>query len=321
MPLLNALVSLVIATSQAGFSLARSGPPPADPGNCFAGKLPFFQNFARTQGDSFDRSSQLQNACNELVNDNWNVAQTAGERAGGVLGSVGGALFGQATGAFENLDANPAQRAFKAELERIKRIPNSMERIQKVYELVAKTQGFYDQDGNGLPTLTSGKFFWGTNAGNLIDNAKRRGTVGVCREMASLLNWSLLQVARWSGSKSAALGPNDFSSSIVMSTAAMSNGTWGAHAWVRINMPVHSSSGALTDFRHFDLDTTWYPERFSPLFPRRAGASSQNIATLKKQCAELTICLSRKGFYESSRRSSNPTSGSSQSPRPTRSNR
>lgn len=306
MLLLNVVAALLLGTSHAGFSLARNGPPPADPGNCFAGKLPFFQNFARTTGTSFDRMGQLQNACRELSHDEWNEPTTVGERVFGVVGGMSRGLNGAIAGSFSNWNGSPEQRRYKAQLDRIKTNPNPMARIQAVYELAARTQGYYDEESYGLHNAGAGLIYRGQAPGNLIDSAKRDGTVGVCREMASLLQWSLQEVARWSGSKSMALGPNDFSSSVVLSSAPTGDGGWGGHAWVRINMPIHNSAGALVDFRHFDLDTTWYPERFSPLFPRRAGASRENIATLRRQCGEVRNCLAQKGFFESS----SPTSRS-----------
>jgi hypothetical protein len=195
------------------------------------------------------------------------------------------------------MDGSPEQRRFKAELDRIKTIPNSMERIQRTYELVARTQGRYDEESYGLRNALAGRIYRGESPGNLLDSAKRDGTVGVCREMAALLQWSLQQVSRWSGSRSMALGPNDFSSGEILSNAPTPDG-WGGHAWVRVNLPVHDATGALVNFRHFDLDTTWYPERFSPLFPRRAGASAQNISTARRQCTEIKRCLAQRGFWD-----------------------
>jgi hypothetical protein len=313
MPFLNVLVALLMGTSHAHFEIAkRTGPaaPLRDPGNCFADKLPFFQNFSMSGGDASEKSSQMQNACSELKNDSWNQARGVGARlldvyTGTILG-----VYGRAAGSFTTLDGSPAQRRYQAELDKIKKIVNPMIRIQKVYELAARTQGHYDDQSLGLHNAAAGVVVTSETASNLINSRVRDGTVGVCREMSALLQWSLQQVSRAPGSTSGALGPNDFSTSAFGAAAPDDSGKkWGGHAWVRINMPVQNSAGVLVDFRHFDLDTTYYPERFSPLFPRRAGASKESIATLRRQCAEIQVCLGKKAVYELNRtsRTTNPT--------------
>src|SRR4051812_8071536 len=125
MLILNLVMTLFIGVVHADFSIAPKPmstlKPTVTHENCYAGKLPFFQNFSRTVGDPFEKMNQLENACVELSRSGWNEPKTAVEKIGQVLGGgVGGAATGHLAGAFDSLNGTPEQRRFKAELQRIK---------------------------------------------------------------------------------------------------------------------------------------------------------------------------------------------------------
>lgn len=233
------------------------------------------------------------NGCSELVDQPLlTEAYTALERAGAMAMTPIVGVFGQGAGAFANLNGSAKQRDYKKRLDVIGEEPNPMLRIKRVYELVAATQGPYDSAGHGMKNFIRGAGVRSSSPGNLINSAERDGSIGVCREMASLLKWSLQQVARARGSRSMALSPNDFSSTFMTGKVPGANG-WkdgGGHAWVRINMPIHEK-GQLIGFSHFDIDTTWYPEQFSPLVPRRSGLSAPGRKKLIDECRRVQACL------------------------------
>lgn len=264
----------------------------AQANNCLQGKLPFFQNYNRYQGGAIRKSHALQNACREINKTGFHDANTLGERLGySVVSTVSFGLLGAAAASFSTLQGSEAGRQYMAILNNIRNIPNPIERIKRVYELAVLHSGEYDESGNGMPTWISGFFVGANRPENLLANSRRRGTVGVCREFASLLKWSLQQVSRHPTSTNGALAPTDFSSTMIAGSLPGAEG-WDTpvqHAWVRINVPVHEN-GRLVDFTHFDLDTTWYPQ-FTPLFPRRSGLSVANQNRAKRECREIIECM------------------------------
>lgn len=234
-----------------------------------------------------DKVQALNKTCDEL-NDakNFkknNIIELIINKGSDVIG--GGLFSGQAASAFSNLNNNDIQKKYKAQLEAIKEIPDRLERIRRVYMLASFYQGKYDDDTMGSKADRNGFFIGASRPENLIDSAQKDGSAGVCRHFASLLNWSLLQVSRWKHSNKMELTENDFSST----TTSGEYGS-GSHAWVRVNLPVKQKNGVL-DFQHFDLDTTWYPGVFVPLFPRLSGLSETKRKELASECALVYTCL------------------------------
>lgn len=193
------------------------------------------------------------------------------------------------------------QRAYAKRLASIAEIRDPIVRIRAVYSLVLKYQGAYDSWG-GFPNSVTGLVFFSITPQNTINNAAWRGSGGVCRQFAQLLHWSLQQVARISDSKSQNLGAFDFNSELMAGwmpewVEVDANGkqttrsTLFAHAWVRVHLPRFSPKGALVGFENFDLDSTQYNEGFAPLIPRLVGLPAEELARLRKDCAQMMKCL------------------------------
>ncbi|MEN0058237.1 MAG: hypothetical protein AAGB31_05340 [Bdellovibrio sp.] len=245
----------------------------------------FFTLLLRQEQSPRDMALSMQKMCTELHKSEPHKAETLGQKADG-LGRKAymGLISGYAASAFSNLNENEEQRAYRQELYNIKKIINPMTRIQKVYELVVRNQGLYDYESRGLSTLLSGNIVFAKTPENLLNNAKSRGTAGICEDFAALLQWSLLQVARHSDSSTMALGPHDFSSEIAFGSLPEK------HAWVRVHLPHHDEQGRLLGFSDFDLDTTFYPH-FSPLYPRLTGLSEAERMQLFLDCTQIQTCL------------------------------
>lgn len=277
------LLSMTAAASQAGAA-----------NRCLDGKLSYFKTFADMKQGPLKTAKSLWYGCSELKGfPQMTQANSWAEIALRDFQITSFGAAGHALSAFSGMNSNEAERAYKAALAKIKVLPNPMTRIQLVYELAASAQGKYDEKTMGAVTMASGLFLAWETPENILWNARTRGTAGVCREMASLLQWSLMQVSRWSGSKTMALGPNDFSSNFIGGGVPGPKG-WkdgGGHAWVRVKMPTFDAKGAIAGFRHFDLDTTWYPEQFAPLVPRRSGLTTTSREKLLNQCSDAIDCL------------------------------
>lgn len=247
--------------------------------SCYRDTLPYFSNVQRLSGNAGEKVLVLKNGCREFNN----VGNTAGPGVGAtvlsnVIENFSLPSTGQATSAFATVNGNERQRAFRRRLDEIRQNPNAMDRIRAVYELVARAQGSYDDENvNGLRYASPG---------GAIDRAATQGSAGVCRDFALFLQWSLMQVSRHPSSRGMALGPTDFSSEVKGGFMPA-----GGHAWVRVNLPNHNAQGQLLGFNRFDIDTTWYPEQFSVLFPRLSSLNSANRTRLISQCASVTRCL------------------------------
>jgi len=244
---------------------------------CFKDKLPFFSVAKRLNLPPKDKIIVLQKGCREAKKSNYYKEMAITERL-----AVGFAHIGfssdQGLAAFSKLGGTQRQNDFKKELNEIKKVKNPVDRIKKVYELVALNQGEYDYENMKEYRL-------GT-PGNLLNRRDREKSVGVCRDMAALLQWSLMQVSRHPSSKNHGLESTDFSSEL---KAGFIDG--GGHVWVRVNLPNHDANGRLIDFTHFDIDTTWYPEQFSILFPRLSSLSDKNFTRLISECVQVIKCL------------------------------
>lgn len=188
--------------------------------------------------------------------------------------------YRSAASAFTILGGSAVQEAFKARLDEIKKDPRPMARIQQVYESVL----FYQGDTQSHYTLD--------NPGQMLDRVKETGAGGTCRDFANLLYWSLLQVARPSGveSRLGEMGETSFSVELPTGVGDI-NGQWSGevHVWVRVNIPKRRH-GQLV-FESFDLDTTNYKSRFTPLMIRYQGLSDQELSRLHGRCLEIVQCL------------------------------
>jgi hypothetical protein len=256
---------------------------------CFENKNSFFDPIAKVTMTPGERASSMDKFAKELLNDGLNEGEGAGVFESifnyGMNFSSFGLMFGQGASAFSRLDQTELQKSFQKELDRIKQIKNPMDRVKQVYDLAVRTQGFGDYETMGNRTAAKGKIILTLTPGNLINSAEENGTAGVCREFASLLQWSLLQVARHPDSTGMALGPNDFSSEFIAGRVP-----GGGHAWVRVHQPKHSKEGQIQGFNDFDLDTTWYSE-FSPLYPRGTGVTSAERRVLRNEYYKIRECL------------------------------
>lgn len=272
--ILAAMASSILASSVYGGSR-----------ECFEDKLPYFQNFSRYKSSVPAKIKAINTACGEIDNEMFMNRDSAGKLIiNKLIGVVSFGLLGEALASFSSLKGSPEGRAYMKALATIRKIKNPVERISQTYRLAVINSGAYDHETMGTKTWYSGFIFGAYRPENLLKNSRDRGTVGVCREFATLLKWSLQQVARHPQSKSAALGPFDFSASIIAGNTPV-----GGHAWVRVNLPV-IKEGRLINFTHFDIDTTWYPQ-FIPLFPRRSGVSDKNLRRLREECDEIRNCL------------------------------
>jgi hypothetical protein len=260
--------------------------------HCFQDKLPFFQNFNRFEASASEKLLALDNTCRELGQIEMHQKKGPVARVlHGVLAPVSAGLFGSAAAAFSRLRSTPEGQSYMRELDQIREIENPVERVRLTYLLAVENSGEYDHSTMGMRTWISGLLIGANRPENLLANNKLRGTIGVCREFAALLQWSLMQVARHPTSKSMALGAADFSSSMVAGIVPGASG-WGdggPHAWVRVNLPI-IVNGQLKGFNHFDLDSTWY-EKFTPLFPRRSNLSELNRNRAIKECNQLRHCI------------------------------
>ncbi len=187
-------------------------------------------------------------------------------------------LFGRAKSAFSKFDFTQMQKDYMKSLEKIKQNPERHERIRDVYLLAARYQGIYDYGslaGFSLKHLS------------LSPESPLDKGGGVCRNFASLLAWSLLQVARPTGNKNMALDETSFSSDIVTGPGFRG----GGHAWVRIKLPKKREKMPGYDFEEVDLDTTNYPNSFVALSPRHSGMPFKKLEETYRKCREVVSCL------------------------------
>lgn len=274
-----ALLFSFLMLSQSAFSAERADV-------CFKNTLPYFQNFSKITASAKDKSQMMIDGCNELTQANMYQQQSFWSSAMYEFANkFGFGLIGHAFSAFDMMKGSARQKVFMAQLEKIKQIQNPMDRIRLVYELVVQAQGTYDSKYYGSRAWLSGGLIFAETPSNLLNNADEYGSVGICREMATLLQWSLLQVSRAADSKDAALGPHDFSSNFIIKTLPAFE-----HAWVRVHLPQFDERGRLLGFNTFDLDTNLFPN-FSPLFPRLSGLSEEHREEAVGQCHQILSCL------------------------------
>jgi hypothetical protein len=260
----------------------------AQSGNaCFPkNRLPIFGIIEKSKTSVASKIEMVNTVCRELSESELHTKQSVLQRIQNGMAYVGGGLFGDAAAAFDDMDDSETQIAYKNTLRRIALIPDRMERIRLTYDHAVRHSGSYDHPTFGMKTIKRGYLFGAHTPGNLVGAAKENGTIGVCREYAALLYWSLLQVARHPSSKGRwDLGPNDFSVSSIPGVAG------GPHVWIRVTLAEHDSIGRITGFVRFDLDSTWYAT-FTPLVPRRTGLSDQTRNAALRQCVAISDCLS-----------------------------
>lgn len=250
---------------------------------CFAKRLPIFQIIGKSE-TFLEKFNQVNTVCEELEREELMAPESIADKAFGLFAGHFAVSFtqGNAYAAFAKLGGSPAQNNYRKELDRIRQIPNPLERIRKVYALAASVSGSYDHETMGNRALGGAGWVGGHMPGHLIDHATKTGSIGVCREYAALLGWSLLQVARHPSSKSMALGPTDFSASYRYGNVG------GGHAWVQAHLP-QFDRGRINGFVDIDLDTTWY-STFVPLFPRRALSAKTRERAIR-ECHEIIACM------------------------------
>ena len=166
--------------------------------------------------------------------------------------------------------------------------------------MTIRYQGKYRNDKNGK--AKGGGIF--TSPRDIIIQADKEGAAGVCRDFAKLLYWTLMQVQRPKGEKSnfSQLGKNSFSVDFIVGFGKVNANKYG-HAWLRVNLP-HKRNGFL-EFERFDIDTTWYTKRFTPVMPRHQGWSNKNLKKLHNQCKKIKECLDSPSHKKRSDDSSN----------------
>lgn len=243
--------------------------------------LYFMSAIEKSEMSNSKKVSALVSACGELDTRSFNgaFAQThpdLGDKFAEITWSVfRGVGFGPAS--FVGVGGTKEQDAFANELDLIRPVTSPVVRIQKVYELVARHQGNYDDGGGGSPYFLPF---------TMINRAAKTGIGGQCRDFALMLYWSLLQVARHESDQTGlgGLGPNSFSVS-----AIYGSGQYGdkkvAHEWVRVHVP-----GKNRTLNSFDLDSTWYRNTFTPIPRRLQGLSQTTLATAKTLCNARLRC-------------------------------
>jgi hypothetical protein len=278
------ICSLFLLNSRLAFSASN--------GHCVdPNDLSFFQQFTKYSSSREEKINALESTCDELAREELHTPMSTYDITLEKIMSGPVSLFlGTGIAAFSALQNTTEGQKYMTELSKIKVIKNPIERVRLTYQLAAKNSGHYDTISHGTKTWSSGYFLGGWTPENLLENYKRRGSVGVCREFARLLAWSLLQVARHKDSKCMGLCDTDFSYDIKGGQLTNNEGVTGSHAWIRINLPVFEN-GKLKDWHHFDLDTTWYPQTYTPLFPRRLGTSKKTRLKALRQCEQIRTCL------------------------------
>lgn len=269
----------------------------ADDDRCFVqAETSLIKQYALAKMDDSAKLAALSNTCTELSNpDMYKKKNVLSLMMDGISNSTGiGVMFGLGAGSFSDLDSTETQKKFMSQIQRIKLIPDRMERIRQTYLLVSKYQGAYDFETMGKKSdFIGGKMVGALRPENLIDMAEKHGTSGVCRHFSALLYWSLVQVARLPDSKGGALTENEFSPSYMVGEVPMEEIGWGGHAWIRVNLPYRNSAGAL-EFDHIELDTTFYPGVFSILQPRRTGLKNKAREELVLDCERAKQCMMRR---------------------------
>lgn len=270
----------------------------ADEDVCFSeATTTLIKQYAPTKMDTDSKLTALSNTCEELQNSDMykkkNILSVVMDNVANAAGV--GVMFGLGAGSFSDVDSTETQKKFKSELDRIKLVPERMERIRLTYLLVSKYQGAYDFETMGKKTdFVGGKMVGALRPENLIDMAEKHGTSGVCRHFSALLYWSLVQVSRLPDSKGGALTEEEFSPSYMVGEVPIDDiGGWGGHAWIRVNLPYRNADGAL-EFDHIELDTTFYPGVFSILQPRRTGLKNKVREELVSDCERAKQCLMRQ---------------------------
>lgn len=245
---------------------------------CFAKRLPYFSILGQVETSVDDAYEALSTSCNEIGRDGMMEAKTA------VVAAIesGANVFGHGVAGgfasrYSRMDSTPLQRKYMAEIKKIRRIENTMERVRQAYMLASRHSGKYDDSTLGMATLKSGGVVFGETPENLLNNFEKRGTVGVCREFASLLNWTLEQITR-----SPQTGKIEFKTQTVGGKLP-----GGRHEWVRVRF-------AQFGWAPVDFDTTYNQGQFIPLAPRREGLDISIRQRAYRECTEIIDCIEQE---------------------------
>ncbi len=276
---------------------------------CFKSDKPL-PGYLRAMRDSnmsaYDLEDAIQWACHELDdpiffpdarNDQTPIGPLGKAKAvGGALGSI--FISGIPTGLMDIFGQNKTLSEYKQKLEQISKIQNPRERIRKVYELVVENQGKSDKS----PLRATYDSLRPRSPSGILNKAKATGEGGVCRNFATLLDWSLMQVnmsptlpkyySTWK-----IPDENSFVSEIIFDP-------W--HEYVEVKIP----NGKGT-FESFQLDPTIPAEghttAFLPLYPRHQGLNPSQREQLWRQCRDIRDCILYSKYKDDSSDKSAPS--------------
>lgn len=250
--------------------------------------LAFFNTIKEMNLSSDEAASAVSNSCSEVTpgvksKETHTKPGKVTEIKDRILTFLAYGSFGGGASAFSKMKDTPLQQNFMKALEKIKENPNRYERIRDTYKLVSRYQGEYDYETLKKFSI-KGLHIWSTPEA-VVNDAQTMGSGGVCRNFASLLTWSLLQVARPKGNTSMALDETSFSTEFIAGDVV-----GGGHRWVRVNLP-KKIPGKGIEFKSIDLDTTWYPATVTALQPRLDGLTESEMQTLSNKCKQIILCL------------------------------
>lgn len=226
-----------------------------------------------------DRGRALATACNEFRPEYWSMYQfhrkPAEEAEGGVLDKAWNAAQTGADAIASHLGMGNSEdeTPYLDALREIKNEPDAIKRVKRVYELASSYQKDYDYQRGGIFSHTPGE---------TIRTAKRTGKGGICYDFAGLLAWSLNQVES-SGKNHERI-------------RAFFRGESGAgavgHSWVDVQISKPTGLGRPYSIEKFSLDTTKYPEMFTPLALRTGDVSPQALVERGEVCNKIRACNS-----------------------------
>ena len=224
-----------------------------------------FNFVASVDATPLAKAQMLDGTCDELESAGWTAAPSPVDVFYGGAVKTSLALIGLGLARTDTLDGSPQQRHYMQALLQIAKLTNPIERIRQVYELAAQVSGHYDSETFGRENFLKGFGIFALTPSRLIDSANENGSAGVCREFSALLRWSLAKVAF------------DYQTEVIAGKDDRGLG----HVWVRVHLPAHS----------IDLDTVFYQNTFTPLFPRHQGYSGESLVPLKAECRRIQKCL------------------------------
>jgi hypothetical protein len=259
-------------------SLALPTVSQALPKACFANRLPYFAMLGQTNMSGDDAIDALSSSCNEIGRDEMMEAKSrAASFIDSGANSFGLAISGGIATRYSRMNSTPLQRKYMKEIEKIRKVENPIERARLAYLLASRHSGVYDEEGLGLETYKSGTIVFAETPENLLNNFEKNGSIGVCREFAALLNWTLGRVTR-----SPKTGKVEFETQVIGGSLPA-----GRHVWVRARFAKFGRTA-------IDFDSTYHEGKFVPLAPRRSGLSESRRQRAYKECNEIIDCIQKE---------------------------